>query len=88
MVRRAVGRLAAHGMVTLHETTLGERGRLLGPDHPETLTSRLNLVRLYEAVGEVERAAAGFEAVVADAVRALGEEHPFTVHLLHVRPPG
>jgi hypothetical protein len=38
----------------LHERTLADRERLLGPDHPDTLTSRNNLANAYQEAGRPE----------------------------------
>jgi hypothetical protein len=40
----------------LHEQTLTARERVLGPDHPDTLTSRNNLAVAYQAAGRTEEA--------------------------------
>ena len=45
-VRRALGDLP--GALRLHEQTLTARQRVLGPDHPDTLATTINL-------GEVRR---------------------------------
>jgi hypothetical protein len=46
---RAAGRLDE--AITLREQTLAARERVLGPDHPHTLTSRNNLASAYQAAG-------------------------------------
>ncbi|MFB7371075.1 FxSxx-COOH system tetratricopeptide repeat protein [Streptomyces sp. NPDC056222] len=74
--------------ITLNERTLERRRAQFGPGHPDTLTSRLNLVWMYEVVGQGDRAAEEFGRIVDDSVRFLGDDHPFTAHLRHVRPPG
>ena len=35
----------------MHEQTLADRERVLGPDHPDTLQSRNNLANAYQAAG-------------------------------------
>jgi hypothetical protein len=40
----------------LHEQTLADRERLLGPDHPDTLPSRSNLANAYWDMGGTNRA--------------------------------
>ena len=42
--------------ITLHEQTLAARERVLGPDHPHTLTSRNNLAAAYLAAGRTDEA--------------------------------
>jgi hypothetical protein len=37
--------------IPLHERTLTDMERLLGPDHPNTLASRNNLALAYQAAG-------------------------------------
>ena len=34
--------------IPLFERTLADRERLLGPDHPDTMTSRNNLAEVYQ----------------------------------------
>ena len=43
---REAGRSAE--AIPLHERTLADRERLLGPDHPDTLQSRNNLANAYQ----------------------------------------
>jgi hypothetical protein len=64
--------------ILLHEQTLADRQRVLGADHPGTLTSRNNVAHVYQAAGNVAFAVTQFEQAVAAVVRALGEEHPVT----------
>ena len=52
---------------------------LLGPDHPDTLTSRNNLAGAYESAGRLEEAITLYEQVLPDRIRVLGEDHPDTV---------
>ena len=52
---------------------------LLGPDHPDTLTSRNNLAGAYESAGRLEEAITLYEQVTKDSARVLGEDHPDTV---------
>ncbi|AHH99175.1 tetratricopeptide repeat protein [Kutzneria albida] len=53
--------------------------RLLGHDHPDTLTCRSNLAFLLEANGEGARAAEIFADVLADRERVLGPDHRDTL---------
>jgi hypothetical protein len=46
--------------------------------HPDTLTSRNNLVAAYEAAGRRDEAIPLFERTLADYERVLGETHPDT----------
>ncbi|KOV77631.1 tetratricopeptide repeat protein, partial [Nocardia sp. NRRL S-836] len=50
----------------------------LGPDHPNTLSSRNNLANAYQAAGDLDRAIPLYEATLADCERVLGPNHPTT----------
>ena len=51
----------------------------LGPDHPDTLTTRNNLATAYLDAGHVSTAIDIYEAVLADRTRILGPDHPNTL---------
>ncbi|MDR0849239.1 MAG: tetratricopeptide repeat protein [Propionibacteriaceae bacterium] len=53
--------------------------RVLGADHPDTLTSRHNLAAAYESAGDVGKAIRLFEETLADKLRVLGADHPDTL---------
>ena len=53
--------------------------RVLGADHPATLTSRNNLAGAYESAGDLGRAIPLFEQVLADRERVLGADYPQTL---------
>jgi tetratricopeptide (TPR) repeat protein len=53
--------------------------RVLGADHPDTLTSRNNLAGAYESAGDLGRAIPLHEQTLADSVRVLGADHPATL---------
>ena len=53
--------------------------RLLGPDHPDTLTARDELAASYWAAGRTGEAVAILERVAADMERLLGPDHPDTL---------
>ena len=40
----------------MHEETLADRERVLGPDHPDTLVSQNNLADAYQEAGRVAEA--------------------------------
>ncbi|MFM9696740.1 tetratricopeptide repeat protein, partial [Streptomyces europaeiscabiei] len=65
--------------VRLHRQTLDDRIRVLGPEHPDTLTSRHNLASALARMGEQEEAVRLLRQTLADRVRVLGPEHPHTV---------
>ena len=54
-------------------------GKILGDDHPQTLTSRNNLAYAYYSAGRLGEAIPLYEQVLADRVRVLGEDHPHTL---------
>ena len=53
--------------------------KILGPDHPDTLTSRNNLAYAYLAAGRLGEAIPLYEQVLADHLRVLGPDHPHTL---------
>ena len=59
----------------LHATSL----RVLGPDHPNTLTTRSNIARWRGAAGDPAGAATAFEQLLADSLRVHGPDHPDTL---------
>ena len=62
--------------LTLHERTLADRERLLGADHPSTLTSRNNLAMAYRAAGRTAEAVPLLERTLADCERLAGGRPP------------
>ncbi|GAA2815614.1 tetratricopeptide repeat protein [Streptomyces showdoensis] len=65
--------------VPTFQRALAARERVLGQDHPSTLSSRNNLAGAYEYAGDLGRAIPLYEATVADFVRVLGPDHPDTL---------
>ena len=65
--------------IPLYEQALADSMRVLGEDHPHTLTSRSNLAGAYQEAGDLGRAIPLFEQTLADSVRVLGEDHPDTL---------
>ena len=55
----------------------------LGPDHPNTLTTRHNLAVAHLEAGHVSAAIDMFEALLADCTRVLGPDHPDTLTTRH-----
>ena len=51
----------------------------LGPDHPDTLTTRGNLALAYRESGNLQKAIDMFEDVLTDRTRLLGPDHPDTL---------
>ncbi|NEC84678.1 tetratricopeptide repeat protein [Streptomyces sp. SID12501] len=61
------------------QRALANRTRVLGEDHPSTLTSRNNLAYAYQSAGNLSRAIPLYEQTITDMVRVLGEDHPSTL---------
>ena len=62
----------------LLEQSVADSERILGPDHPSTLSARANLANVYLQLGRVQEAAALLEQSVADSERILGPHHQLT----------
>ena len=65
--------------VSTGATVLADAGRVLGPDHPETLAARSNLARAYRSAGRLREAITLYERNLADTERVLGPDHPDTL---------
>ena len=63
----------------MDEQVLAARERVLGPDHPGTLTSRNNLAVAYRDAGRTGEAIALHEQILAARERVLGPDHPDTL---------
>ncbi|WP_338683688.1 tetratricopeptide repeat protein [Streptomyces acidiscabies] len=70
--------LAASGIAYWQDMTATSQ-RLLGDEHPGTLTARANLAASYWQAGRTAEAIVIEEQVVADLERVLGDEHPGTL---------
>ena len=64
---------------TLDEDTLTRCRRVLGDDHPDTLTSASNLARDLHALGEHQQARDLDEDTLTRRRRVLGDDHPDTL---------
>ncbi|MFH8571946.1 protein kinase [Streptomyces sp. NPDC017993] len=71
------GRWAEAGEV--HHAVAAEREQLLGPDHPDTLTSRFEAGRALGRTGRPDAALSACEQVAAVRARTLGADHPDTL---------
>ncbi|MEV7395297.1 tetratricopeptide repeat protein, partial [Streptomyces sp. NPDC091215] len=58
---------------------LDDRLRVLGPDHPDTLTTRNNLAYWRGEAGDPVGAATAFAELLDDHMRVLGPGHPDTL---------
>lgn len=65
---------SAQQAIGMGERLVADRVRLLGMDHPETLTSQNNLAAAYQAAGRISDAVPLFERTLADSARALGRD--------------
>ena len=70
---------SARQAVAEGEPLIGEFERVLGPDHPYTLTLRSNLAAAYQAAGRLAEAIPLFEQVLAGRERVLGPDDPDTL---------
>ena len=77
----AAGRLDE--AITLNEQVLTARTRVLGPDHPDTLTILNNLAGAYESAGRLDEAITLNEQVLTDSIHILGPDHPDTLTILN-----
>src|SRR5512144_3098453 len=73
------GTLHTSEAITILETVAAASVRILGAEHPATLTARANLATFYGEAGRTSEAITILETVVADRVRILGAEHPATL---------
>jgi tetratricopeptide (TPR) repeat protein len=71
---REAGRL--DDAITLHQQTLTDYERILGPDHPHTLLSRNNLAGAYRNAGRHDEAIALYEQTLLGFERVLSPGHP------------
>jgi len=64
-------------------TVLDDRTRTLGPDHPDTLTTRFCIADELGELGRHDEALATLVAVADDRTRVLGPDHPSTLVTRH-----
>ena len=62
-----------------HKQNLNDSERILGPDHPNTLTTRNNLAESYRAAGRIDEAITLHKQNLNDRERILGPDHPNTL---------
>jgi len=65
--------------IQVAEPLLADYERVLGPDHPSTLTSRNNLAEAYREAGRAAEAVPLHERTLADSERVLGPDDPGTL---------
>jgi tetratricopeptide (TPR) repeat protein len=81
----AVGLLGLLGESAAQAIVIGERlvaaqERVLGPDHPDTVSSRHNLAVAYWTAGRLDEAISLDEQNLAGRERVLGPDHPDTLN--------
>ena len=59
---------------------LADHVRVLGPDHPDTLATRISLADWQGALGRVDEAVSQCERLLADQIRVLGPDHRDTLN--------
>lgn len=67
------------GAIVAFEELLADRKCVLGPDHLDTLRTRLYLARWWGKSGDVASAIVALEQLLADEERVLGPDHPDTL---------
>jgi tetratricopeptide (TPR) repeat protein len=67
----------------LQQRALELNEKILGPEHPETVTGLNNLAGIYEALGAFAKALALHQRALAIREKALGPEHPDTAASLN-----
>ena len=67
------------GAIEILKDAAEESGRLLGADHPDTLSSRNNLALAYRAAGRLNDAIPLFEETLTAQTQILGPNHPHTL---------
>ena len=67
------------GAIEVLKDAAEESGRLLGADHPDTLSSRNNLAVAYRAAGRLNDAIPLFEKTLTTREELLGPNHPDTL---------
>ncbi|MFL9684090.1 tetratricopeptide repeat protein [Streptomyces sp. KL110A] len=63
----------------LHRSVAGDRTRVLGPDHPDTLASAYEVAFALGRLGRTAEALEAFERVADARSRVLGPDHPDTL---------
>jgi hypothetical protein len=65
--------------IAIAEPLLADQERVLGRDHPDTLTTRNNLATVYQVAGRTAEAIALHEQNLTDSERLMGPDHPHTL---------
>ena len=67
--------------ITLYEQILEDYARVLGENHPQTLSACNDLATCYQEAGRLDEAITLFEQVITDSIRIFGDDHPNTLTL-------
>jgi hypothetical protein len=67
----------------LTQELLPDRERVLGRDHPDTLTTRSNIAFWTVQCGDPAEALRLFQELLPDQERVLGQDHPHTLASRH-----
>ena len=67
----------------LYHELLPDQERVLGPDHPETLTTRHEIARWTGEAGDAPRALRLYRELLPDRQRVQGPDHPETLTMCH-----
>ena len=70
---------SAPQVIVIGEQLVADQERVLGPDHPDTLTSRNDLAIAYWDVGRTDEAITLHEQTLTDQEQTLGPDHPETL---------
>ncbi|HEU5159166.1 MAG TPA: tetratricopeptide repeat protein [Streptosporangiaceae bacterium] len=68
------------GAIRVGRELLVDAERILGPDHPQTLTTRNNLANAYQDAGRLDDAITLHQRTLTDRERTLGPDHPHTLN--------
>ena len=63
----------------MNRQTLAWREKVLGPEHPDTLTSMGNLAGVLDSQGKYEEAESINRQTLVQREKVLGPEHPYTL---------
>jgi tetratricopeptide (TPR) repeat protein len=78
-VRQLTESASGDRAITLATTVHADCQRLLGEEHPDTLTSANNLAEAYQAAERLNQAIPLFKQTLANRRRVLGADHPDTL---------
>lgn len=65
--------------IELYQRTLVDQQHALGPDHPDTLATRVSIAREMAACGDHAGAEEEFRVILPQLRRKLGPDHPDTL---------